>query len=850
VTTAATVTRTRFVLLRALVTGPLLEHPARSMLALVAIALGVALGVAVHLINASAVNEFEIAARQLAGEANLVVRGARAGFDESLYPKLARLSQVAAANPMLELDASLAGRKDSLKILGLDPLRAVQVQPSLLPEPGSSDRDLFDEDAVMLSPAAAEWLNLKAGDTLRLKVGTQSVAFRIAGLLPHGAYRQRVAVMDIAAAQWRLARLGQLNRVDLKLKPGTDIEGFQREVVAMLPAGVHAETPQSESAVNASLSRAYRLNLDMLALVALFTGAFLVFSSQVLALLRRRSQLALLRVLGLTRAGLAWRLIVEGVLIGIVGSALGVALGWVLANATLRFTGADLGAGYFRGLSATLRVDWSALAALFMLGVAFAAAGAAIPAWEAARRAPALALKAGDEEDALRPLRSSSTSGWAFALIALGVLLTILPPVNGLPLPGYAAIAATLLGSVLLMPQLAAAVLACLPLPRAVPTALAFAQLKATPRQAAISIAAIVISMSLMSSMMIMVSSFRESLNAWLTQVLPADLYLRAARTGDTGYLTLEEQARIAAAPGIARTEFQRTQSLLVRPGLPPLTLLARAVDAKDTKAPGEGMPLIGSARLPKDNEPPPVWVSEVAADLHGWRTGDRVNLPIGGAIHAYTVAGIWRDYSRQNGAIVINRALYIELTGDRAVTDAAIWLSPGTQLDDGARALRKQLAHTTVEIASLRELREASLAIFDRTFAVTYALEIAAIVIGLFGVSVSFSAQVLSRRREFGVLRHIGVTRREVGVMLGTEGAATALLGAIAGLVLGWVIGLILIHVVNRQSFHWSMDLHMPWLQLATLTAVIVVSALATAIWSARAAMSDTVVKAVREDW
>jgi len=847
VTTAAMVTPKRFVLLRALVTGPLLEHPARGVLALMAIALGVALGVAVHLINASAVNEFELAARQLAGEANLVVRGARAGFDESLYSKLARLPQVAAANPMLELDASLAGRKDSLKILGLDPLRAVQVQPSLLPEPGSSDRDLFDEDAVILSPAAAEWLNLKPGDTLRLKVGTQSVALRIAGLLPHGAYRQRVAVMDIAAAQWRLARLGQLNRVDLKLETGVDIESFRREVAAMLPAGVHAETPQSESAVNASMSRAYRLNLDMLALVALFTGAFLVLSSQVLALLRRRTQLALLRVLGLTRAGLAWRLIVEGVLIGIAGSALGVALGWVLANATLRFTGADLGAGYFRGLSATLSVDWSALAALFMLGVTFAAAGAAIPAWEAARRAPALALKAGDEEDALRPLRSLSTSGWALALIALGTLLTFLPPVHGLPLPGYAAIAAILLGSVLLMPQLAAAVLACLPLPRAVPATLAFAQLKATPRQAAISIAAIVISMSLMGSMMIMVSSFRESLNAWLTQVLPADLYLRAARTGDTGFLTSEEQAHIAAAPGIARAEFQRTQSLLVRPGLPPLTLLARAVDAR---TPGEGMPLIGNAHLPKDNEPPPVWVSEVAADLHRWRAGDRVNLPIGGIMRAYTIAGIWRDYSRQNGAIVVNRALYIELTGDRAVNDAAIWLAPGTQLDDGARALREQLAHTTVEIASLRELREASLAIFDRTFAVTYALEIAAIVIGLFGVSVSFGAQVLSRRREFGVLRHIGVTRREVGVMLGTEGAATALLGAIAGLVLGWIIGLILIHVVNRQSFHWSMDLHMPWLQLATLAAVIVVSALATAVWSARAAMSDTVVKAVREDW
>jgi putative ABC transport system permease protein len=844
---AATPGSMRFVLLRALVTGPLLEHPARNLLAVVAIALGVALGVAVHLINASAVNEFEHAAHQLAGEANLVVRGARAGFDETLYPTLARLPQVLAANPMLEIEASLAGRKDSLKVLGLDPLRAVQVQPSLLPQPGSSDRDLFDDDAVMLSPAAAQWLSLKTGDMLSLKVGTQTVGLRVAGLLPHGAYRQRIAVMDIAAAQWRLARLGQLNRIDLKLKPDVNTEEFKRQLAMHLPAGVYAETPQTESATNASLSRAYRLNLDMLALVALFTGAFLVFSSQVLALLRRRTQFALLRVLGLSRAGLAARLIVEGVVIGCVGSALGVALGWVLANATLQFAGADLGAGYFRGLTATLHADWSALAALFALGVAFATAGAAVPAWEAARRPPALALKAGDAEDALQPLRSLSNNSWALALITLGALLTFVPPVNGLPLPGYAAIAALLLGSLLLMPQLAAALLARLPLPRAVPVALAFTQLKATPRQAAISIAAIVISVSLMSSMLIMVTSFRESLSAWLTLVLPADLYLRAARAGETGYLTPEEQARITATPGVARVDFQRTQNLRARVSLPPLTLLARTIDPG---APGEGMPLIGNTYMPQENEPPPIWASEIAADLHGWRISGRVDLPIGRTQHTYTIAGIWRDYTRQNGAIIIERTRYIELTGDRAVNDAAIWLAPGTPLDDGSLALRKQLAPTTVEISNLRELRENSLAIFDRTFAVTYALEIAAIVIGLFGVSVSFGAHALSRRREFGVLRHIGVSRREIGIMLGTEGAISALFGAIAGLVLGWVIGLILIHVINRQSFHWSMDLHMPWLQLITLALTIVTAALATAIWSARAAMGDTVVKSVKEDW
>jgi putative ABC transport system permease protein len=154
------------------------------------------------------------------------------------------------------------------------------------------------------------------------------------------------------------------------------------------------------------------------------------------------------------------------------------------------------------------------------------------------------------------------------------------------------------------------------------------------------------------------------------------------------------------------------------------------------------------------------------------------------------------------------------------------------------------------LEIASTREVRAISLTMFDRTFAITYALEIAAVLIGLFGVSVSFSAQALARRREFGVLRHIGMSRREIGAMLGIEGGLIAALGVLMGLVTGWVVGLILIHVVNRQSFHWSMELYLPWLPLAILAALVIAAAVVTAVWSGRAAMSEDVVRAVREDW
>jgi putative ABC transport system permease protein len=207
--------------------------------------------------------------------------------------------------------------------------------------------------------------------------------------------------MDVSAAQWRLARLGRLNRIDLRVRPGTDSTAFRRELQAMLPAGAHVAPPAAEGERGASLTQAYRLNLDMLALVALFTGAFLVFSSQVLALLRRRTQLALMRSLGITRRALAAHLLLEGAVLGAAGAGLGVALGYLLARHALANLGADLGAGYFRTIAASVHPDTGTLAFFFALGVGFAVLGAAVPAWEAARRAPGRALRAGDEEESL-----------------------------------------------------------------------------------------------------------------------------------------------------------------------------------------------------------------------------------------------------------------------------------------------------------------------------------------------------------------------------------------------------------------------------------------------------------------
>jgi putative ABC transport system permease protein len=677
-----------------------------------------------------------------------------------------------------------------------------------------------------------------------VQAGTATIALRIVTVLPASATRQRLAVMDIASAQWRLGRLGELNRIDLKLEPGTALERFKHELEADIPPGVLVAAPQAESERSASLSRAYRTNLDALALVALFTGAFLVFSTQFLAIIRRRPQLALLRVVGLTRARLFVLLVLEAGIIGLAGSALGLIFGCALAQIGIEQLGGDLGAGYFSGVTPELIVEPRVLLIFLVLGISFAVAGAALPALEAARRAPALALKAGDEEAGQRP-----QPAWpGLLLIAIGLGLSQVPPTGELPIAGYISIALIVIGVILAMPRFAALALARLPSLRFPPAALAVAQLQATPRQVGVSLAAILASFSLMVAMLVMVGSFRNSLDAWLEQMLPADLYVRAGRIGETGFFTHAEQARIAAVDGVRDAVFVRSQNLFLRSERPPVTLLARPLPAAQSHP---DLPFQGPLLTPSARDPPPAWLSEVAADLLGTSVGERIELPLGNAMRRFVVAGIWRDYARQNGAVVIDRARYVALTGDERANEAALYLERTAATDEVAQRLRSALEHADgIEIASTRELKSVSLDIFDRTFAVTYALEIAAVVIGMFGVSTSFSAQALARRREFGVLRHLGVTKVQIGAMLGCEGLVVGGLGVLVGLVLGWIISLILVHVINRQSFHWSMDMYLPWGDLALLGSALVVAAALTAALSGRRAMTNEVTRAVREDW
>src|SRR3989440_1365020 len=305
----------------------------RWLLSVLGIALGVALGYAVHLVTRAAVEDVAAAVRSVAGEADLEVRAGRAGFSEALYPRIARLPGVELASPALELDVGLADGERTLRVIGLDILRAAALQPQLVAE----DRfQLLLPDRALLSAGASAALGLGKDDTLRLAVGQKMVELKIAAVLPASSLRGQAALTDIATAQWRFARLGELNRLDIRLAKGASRDKVAAEIRPLLSSGVHVSAVESLEQASAYPSRSYRVNLNVLAMVALFTGGFLVFSAQALETARRRAEHALLRVLGLPRRGVARLVLLEAAVLGAVGAAPGLALGYGLALVAMR----------------------------------------------------------------------------------------------------------------------------------------------------------------------------------------------------------------------------------------------------------------------------------------------------------------------------------------------------------------------------------------------------------------------------------------------------------------------------------------------------------------------------------
>ncbi|MBP7667050.1 MAG: ABC transporter permease [Burkholderiaceae bacterium] len=826
------------------------HHPWRHGIALLAVALGVALAWSVHLINQSALAEFSAAVRSANGEPDLVLRGQGSGFDERLYEQVATDASVALASPVVEIDtyapaapaaSGSDARRVAVRVLGIDALQAAPLAASLFPRPaeGQSRLVFLDPDAVFLNAAARERTGVADGALLALQNGPAWQRLAVAGSVAAGG--PPLVVMDIAGAQTHFGWGGRLSRIDLRLQPGTDRAALLARLA--LPPEVVAVGPDEGEQRVSNLSRAYRVNLTVLALVALFVGAFLVFSVVSLSVAQRTPSFALLGVLGLSARERRVLVLTECAVLGAAGSALGLLMGYGMAAGALRWLSGDLGGGYFPGIAPEVQFTWAGAFGFAALGTASALVGGWWPALQAERLSPAMALKGLGDPHAQPPL------AWPGAmLLAIGGALALAPPVFGLPLAAYASVAALLFGGVALVPAVVHGLLALVPAPRWALALLAVQRARFQRRTATAAVAGVVASLALSVALTVMVTSFRQGVATWLDSVLPADLYARSAGSGSLADQAWLDPATVQAAarlPGVLRVQAARQRTLQLAPGRPAVALIARPLEA-----PEKALPLVSPARMAQPGEVG-IYVSEAVVALYGAGPGTLLSLPIGEPPVQARVLGVWRDYARQFGAIAMADTDYRRLTGDTRINDLALWLSPEAQMAEVQAGLRGLLPDPgMLEFAATSELRTLSLRIFDRSFAVTYYLQAVAIAIGLVGIAASLAAQVLARRKEFGLLAHLGLTRGQVIGVVAGEGAAWMAAGTLVGLALGLLVSMVLVYVVNPQSFHWTMDLVLPWGRLAALCAAVWLAGVGTAAFSARSAAGRSAVLSVKEDW
>jgi putative ABC transport system permease protein len=848
-------------LLRGLVIGPLRNSLGRALVTVVAVALGVAIGLAIDLANATAVASFASSVNVISSHVDLQVLGIGRGFDERAIVAVRRVSGVRYAGPAtedaMELDAKAGDpfSGETLRVLGVDTLEPL---PGLQPTPGSP-RDavdpalLVDGRGAIVSTDLAERHHWHRGSPIHALAGDRAVTLVLAGLVPRGTpgIDTSVVFVDIATAQELFAKVGLLDRIDLVVDPA-HIDAVRDAVSHVVPPGARVVRPTTRTGEIARMLSSFRLNLEALAYVALLVGMFLIYNAVAISVAQRRPEIGTARAIGATRAAVFGAFVVEGAGLGVIGSLAGLVLGGVLANASVAAVSRTVDTIYIGTHADHVTFDPLLFVKAFVLGVAASIVAAALPAIDAASTPPAIAMRARGYERPRRRLGGRAALAGIVAFAA-ALALTRLPALDGVPVFGYASGLCIILGGSLFAPLLIEL------LSRAGRAAggrrpaltLAAANLGGAPLRNAVAVASLAIAIGMMVSVSVLVASFRTTVVAWADETLRADLFVRPLGLADAsadGRFSSDVPARLRAVPGVAAIDTFRG---IMVPYEGRLTNLA-AVDLGLIQSHNhlrllDGAPPTTLARMLPNSES--VLISEPFANRFGAHAGTVLHLPTNEGTRAFTVAAIYNDYSSDAGVVLIDERTYRRLYHDDAVNSIAVYAQPGVDLERLRSALVRRALPRAIDVESNRSLRQLVVQIFDRTFAITYALDVVAVTIAVLGVISTLFALVLERKREYGLLRYLGATRRRVRDIVVVEAAFIGVLGGGLGLAVGMALALLLVFVINRQAFGWLIELHVPWAFLGETFALVIVAALLAGLVPARVAARIQTADAVRAE-
>jgi putative ABC transport system permease protein len=599
---------------------------------------------------------------------------------------------------------------------------------------------------------------------------------------------------------------------------------------------------------------AFRWNLQILSYIAVVVGAFLIYNTVAVAVVRRRPEIGIVRALGTTRGAVLASFLLEAAAFGAVGAMAGLAIGRALASGAVKLIGNTVEMLYVSSQPSPIQFTPGSIVAALAIGIGMSVISAFAPATEAAHVSPVEAMARGRREYVVQH-RWGRYLFIGFALLAGGFVAALQPAVGGRPLFGYLSAALLVGATAAFIPiaiysgsQILGAVIQKL---APVEPFLALRNLRASLNRSAVLVGALTTAIAMMASVGIMVGSFRETVALWMDSQLRADLYLRPA-----GSSAADRHPTIAAnvadaierLPGVEAVDRFRVYPISYE-GLPASLGGGETTKVKASAAtfflPGEDRARILRELPHGDN----VIVSEPFANKHHVKPGDMLPLPLGDDVRAFRVLGIYYDYSTERGFIVMDRHTLLRYLPDRAASNLAVYLKAGANVDAMRREIGKVIGSRGVTVFTNSKLREGALQIFDRTFAITWALEVVAIFVAVVGVAGALLALVIDRRRDYALLRFVGAERGQIRRIILAEAGFLGLFSNVMGLVLGTGLSLLLIFVINKQSFGWTIQFHWPVALILTALSGVYAATVLAGLYPARTAMRMNPIEMIHEE-
>ncbi|HJO02396.1 MAG TPA: FtsX-like permease family protein [Acidobacteriota bacterium] len=841
-----------------------LRHRWQLVLSVLGVALGVAVAVSVDLATGSAQRAFSLSTEALTGTATHQVIAGSEGLHEAAYRQLRVDLDIRAAAPIVEGHVALArDPARTLRLLGIDPLAeglvrsylAASLVDARAPDETSSlplGELIGRPGAAAITADTAVSLGVARGGSIDVLVDgreEQLSMVAVAGI-DHPAGRgglRDVLVVDISTAQELLGMTGRLTRIDLRLEGSGSAVALER-IVAALPPGAQIVAAGARTDATLQMTRAFRTNLRAMSLLAMVCGMFLIYNTMTFSVVQRRSLIGALRALGVTRVEIFRLVIGEAMLVGAIGTAVGLIAGVGLGRLLVDLVTRTINDLYFAVAVRELAVSPTSLGAGLLLGIGTTIAAALVPAREATRTAPRKALARSEIEARTRALTPRLASVAAL-LVALGAAAIAYPSTR--LLPAFAGLFALLLGAALFTPLATRAMsdlLRRLVLRWFGPVGtLAARGVAAGLSRTAVAVAALMIAVAVVIGVGVMVASFRLTLVRWLDYTLQADLYVSSVSArGQAPELLLGASGRAALESHPAIVSLGTMRMVTLPAGSAELALIAIDSDGD-----------VGSTYRLKAGDPD-AWESFVAGDVlvsepyasrNATEVGDDLVLRTEQGNRAFRVAGIYYSYASDRGAVLMHRAIYDRWWLDRGISGLSVVAHPDAALEALAADVRNAFPGQRVAVNTNRLLRERALRIFDRTFLITDVLRTLVILVAFIGVLSALMAIQLENTREYGILRATGLTPAQLWAMVTSQ---TGMVGFIAGVLavpLGLGLAWVMVYVINKRSFGWTLQMHVPVeILLQAITLAMVAAILAGLLPAARIARLPPIA-ALREE-